>query len=210
MNEWTEYAKFTAGLLGIVNPIGAIPIFVGLTANQPRSGRRRTSFIASISVAIVLGASLLTGEWILNFFGISIASFRVGSGILILLIAISMLQARIGPETQTQEEVTDAAEKESIAVVPIGIPLLAGPGAISTIVVQVHRGSTLSHYVILGAEILFVAGVVWLCLRSAHFIALALGRTGINVITRIMGLIIAAIGIEFIANGMKQLFPALN
>jgi multiple antibiotic resistance protein len=102
------------------------------------------------------------------------------------------------------------AEKESIAVVPIGIPLLAGPGAISTIVVQAHRGSTLAHYVILGAEILFVAGVVWLCFRSAHFIASALGKTGINVITRIMGLIIAAIGVEFIANGMRQLFPALN
>jgi multiple antibiotic resistance protein len=102
------------------------------------------------------------------------------------------------------------AEKESIAVVPIGIPLLAGPGAISTIVVQAHRGSTLAHYVILGAEILFVAGVVWLCFRSAHFIASALGKTGINVITRIMGLIIAAIGVEFIANGMRKLFPALN
>ena len=104
MNEWTEYAKFTAGLLGIVNPIGAIPIFVGLTASQPLRERLHTSLIASVSVAIILGIALLMGEWILKFFGISIASFRVGGGILLLLMAISMLQGRIGPENRHRKK----------------------------------------------------------------------------------------------------------
>ncbi len=210
MIEWVEYAKFFAGLLSIVNPVGSIPIFINLTANQSPVERQRTGFLASVSVLLVLGVVLVVGETLLRFFGITIASFRVGGGILILLMSVSMMNARLSGVKQTEEEAQDAAAKDSIAVVPLGIPLLAGPGAISTVIVYAHYESSLMHYLFLGAEILGVAGAVWICFRLAPLIASKLGKTGINVVTRIMGLIMAAIGIEFIANGLKQLFPPLS
>ncbi len=209
MLEWTEYAKFFVGLLSIVNPIGSIPIFINLTANQARPERYRTGVQASLSVAMVLGAVLLSGEAVLRFFGITIPSFRVGGGILILLMAISMMQARPSQIKQTEEEAEADAEKDSVAVVPLGSPVLAGPGAISTVIVYAHYDSSPIHYLILGTGILTVSGVVWISFRLAPHIASALGKTGINIVTRIMGLVMSAIGIEFIASGLKQLFPRL-
>lgn len=210
MHEWTEYAKFFAGLLAIVNPIGAVPVFVSLTNNQTSSERARTALLAAASVGTVLLVGLFTGEAILRFFGISIASFRVGGGILILLIAISMMHARVSPAKQTEEEAQDAADKESVAVVPLAIPLLAGPGAISTTIMYAHRMPTRSHYAILGIEILLVALIVWCIFRLAPRLVDILGRIGINVLTRIMGLILAAIAVEFMANGLRQLLPGLG
>jgi multiple antibiotic resistance protein len=210
MVEWVEYAKFFAGLLSIVNPIGSIPIFINLTANQSPAERHKTGLHAALSVVFVLGIVLLTGEALLSFFGITVSSFRVGGGILILLMSISMMQARMSPVKQTEEEAHDAAEKDSVAVVPLGIPLLAGPGAISTVIVYAHTNSSLTHHLLLGAEIIGVAGVVWISFRLAPFIASRLGKTGINVVTRLMGLIMAAIGIEFIASGLRLLLPGLS
>jgi len=209
MVDWTEYVKFFTGLLAIVNPIGAIPMFLSLTTSQSRRERNRTSLLAATTVLLVLAVSLVMGEAILHFFGITIASFRVAGGILILLIAISMMHAKLSAVKQTEEETLDAAEKDSIAVVPIGLPLLAGPGAISTIILFAHRDSSLTHYLIGGIEILLLAISIWLSFRLAPTIGKLLGKTGINIITRIMGLIIAALGVEFIANGLKQLLPGL-
>lgn len=210
MIEGAEYAKFFAALLSIVNPIGSIPIFINLTTSQSPADRHRTGFLAALSVMLVLGAVLMSGEALLGFFGITIPSFRVGGGILILLMSISMMNARLSPVRQTEEEAKDATEKDSVAVVPLGIPLLAGPGAISTVIVYAHSAPSMGHYLILGGGILAVSGVVWVSFRLAPFIASALGKTGINIVTRIMGLIMAAIGIEFIVNGLKQLFPGLS
>ena len=104
MVEWVEYAKFFAGLLSIVNPIGSIPVFINLTANQSPHERHRTGLLAAISVGLVLGVVLVTGEALLRFFGITIPSFRVGGGILILLMSISMMNAKLSPVKQTEEE----------------------------------------------------------------------------------------------------------
>jgi multiple antibiotic resistance protein len=205
-----EYLKFFVSLLAIVNPIGAIPIFIGLTQQQDTQERWHTAAITATSVAVVLTVALLTGERILAFFGISFASFRVGGGILVLLIAISMLHARVSPAKQTEEEAQDAAEKEAVAVVPLGIPLLAGPGAISTIILYAQRGDEFYHYLFLEAVIILVALVVWISFRAAPRIAGVLGRTGINVVTRIMGLMMAAIAVEIMASGLRLLFPGLG
>lgn len=210
MENWTEYAKFLAGLIAIVNPIGAVPIFVNLTSNQTPGERHRTSLLAALAVGLILLSALLTGETILRFFGISIASFRVGGGILILLMSISMMHARLSPVKQTEEEALDSAEKEAVAVVPLGMPLLAGPGAISTVILYAQRHPSFGDTLVLCAEIFIVAGAVWISFRIAHPIASMLGRTGINIVTRIMGLVMAAIGVEFIANGLRQLFPLLG
>lgn len=206
---WGEYAMFLAGLLAVINPLGAVPVFVGLTGSQSDQERAHTSAMAAVTVMVVLGMALLFGELFLQLFGISVASFRVGGGLLVLLIAISMMQARMSPAKQTQEEVREATDKATIAVVPVGVPLLAGPGAISTIILFAHRDTGVTHYLIIGLEIALVAAVVWAAFRYGPLILDRLGRTGINVVTRIMGLIMAAIGVEFIANGLRELLPGL-
>ncbi|MDE2196047.1 MAG: YchE family NAAT transporter [Gammaproteobacteria bacterium] len=210
MSAWAEYLKFFAGLLAILNPVGVIPIFINLTQNQTAGERNRTAFMAAVTVGVVLGVALLAGELILNFFGISVASFQVGGGILILLNSLSMLQAKMGPTRQTEEEAQETVEKEQVAVVPLGVPLTAGPGAISTVILYGHRPALFGRYVVLLIGIAVVAVIVWTAFRLAPLISRALSRTGINIVTRLMGLIMAAIGIEFIAAGMRVLFPALT
>ena len=145
----------------------------------------------------------------MQFFGISIHSFRVGSGILLLLIAISMLHARVSPVSQTKAEAEESKERESIAVVPLAIPLLAGPGAISTVIIDAHKATGIAHYTIIATEIMLLSFILWIVLRLAPLISKHISATGINIFTRIMGLILAAIAVEFIANGLKGLFPSL-
>jgi len=209
MEHWTEYAKFFVALAAIVNPIGAVPVFINVTADQLAGDRNRTARVAAATAGGVLTVTLLCGEAILRFFGITIASFRVGGGILILLMAISMLHARMSPAKHTEEEARDSAERDSVAIVPLGIPLLAGPGAISTVILHAQRHVAAEHYLLLELAIALLTSLIWLIFRLAPLISRVLGRTGINVVTRIMGLIMAAIGVEFIALGLKQLFPLL-
>ncbi|MHB8790931.1 MAG: YchE family NAAT transporter [Desulfobulbaceae bacterium] len=208
--SWPEYFKFFAALMAIVNPIGAVPIFINLTVDQPDWGKKKTAFLAACATSTILLVALATGEAILTFFGISIASFRVGGGILILLMAISMLHAKPSSVKHTDEELEDSAERQSVAVVPLGTPLLAGPGAISAVILNGQRYASPPHYLLLGIEIVMVGLAIWLILRVAPLVASYMGKTGINIVTRIMGLIMAAVGVEFIANGLKQLFPVLG
>lgn len=206
----SEYLKFFAALLAIVNPVGAIPIFINLTAGKDKGVRNKNGFMASISMGIILIVVLFSGDAILRFFGISVGSFRVGGGILILLMAISMLHAKLSQVKQTKEEELDSAERDSVAVVPLGTPLLAGPGAISTVILYAQRYTSVTHYLYLLGIIVLLVFLTFLSFRLAPTIARLLGKTGINVVTRLMGLIMAAVGVEFIANGLKQLFPVLG
>jgi len=210
MIDWTDYAKFFIGLLAIVNPIGIVPVFISLTRNQTDRQRNTAALRAAITVGTVLVVSLLMGEALLGFFGISVDSFRVAGGILILLMAISMLHGGISAEKQTPDEAQDAEEKDNVAVVPLGMPLLAGPGAISTIIIYSHRGQGVGHHAVLLGIALALALLTWMALRAGPLIADRLGRTGLNIVSRIMGLLLAAIGVEFIANGLRQLFPGLG
>ncbi|MBU0681639.1 MAG: YchE family NAAT transporter [Proteobacteria bacterium] len=206
----SEYLKFFAALLAIVNPVGAIPIFINLTVDQTPDVRNKNSFMASISMGIILVVVLFSGEAILRFFGISVGSFRVGGGILILLMAISMLHAKMSHVKQTEEEELDSAERDSVAVVPLATPLLAGPGAISTVILYAQRYTSVAHYLYMLGIIVILVILTALSFRLAPTIAKMLGKTGINVVTRLMGLVMAAVGVEFIANGLKQLFPVLG
>lgn len=210
MLEHAAYLKIFIGLLAIVNPLGAIPIFISLSTGLSRDERRRIINIVATSVTSILLVSLLLGEVILGIFGISIHSFRVGGGILLLLMSISMLHAHVSPITQTEEEAEESRDKESIAVVPLSIPLLAGPGAISTVIIDAHKSSAVGHYAVIAAEIVALSLILWTVLRLSPFISQRISATGINIFTRIMGLILAAIAVEFIANGLKGLFPALG
>ena len=160
-------------------------------------------------MVIVLLAAMFLGEVILHSFGIRMASFRAGGGILILLMAIAMLQARPSPTHHTVEESKEAAARDEVAVVPLGIPLIAGPGAISTVIIYTDQAITWFDMTVLFLTILGVAGSVWIALSLSDRIRVMLGTTGINIVTRLLGLILAAVGVEFLADGLAQLLPGL-
>lgn len=209
MQDWHEYTKLLTTLFVIVDPLAAIPIFLSLTSDQSVTERNRSAKVTASTVAVVLIVAILVGEPLLRFFGINLASFRVGGGILLLLMAIAMLHARHSRIQQAPEETREAEEKESAAVVPLAIPLLAGPGAISTIIIYSHKATAWFDTILLILASLVVAGAVWIALRSASVIGAALGKTGINIVTRLMGLMLAAVAVEFIAAGVSQLLPGL-
>jgi multiple antibiotic resistance protein len=209
MLEWAEYIKILVAILVIVNPLGAVPFYISLTTHLSLPERRKIPNTTALSIAIVLVASALVGEALLRFFGISISSFKVGGGILLMLMAISMMQARQSRSRQTPEEAIEAEEKDSIAVVPLAIPLLAGPGAISTVIIYASQSSHPMHYLLIMASGIVVAATVWLALKSAERVARLLGRTGINIAMRLMGILLAAIAVEFMAGGLTGLLPGL-
>ncbi|MGB5438579.1 MAG: MarC family protein [Gammaproteobacteria bacterium] len=210
MEHWTEYTRFFIALFVILDPFAAVPIFLVLTKNYSTGERRRIARITSVSVLVVLVAVALTGDALLHVMGTSLASFRVGGGIVLLLMALAMLRAQSDMVRTTPAEEAEAEDKQSIAVVPLAIPLLAGPGAISTVIIQMQRSDTRYHGLLVVLAIALVCLILWLVLRMAATIGRLLGQTGLNIINRIFGLILAAIAVEIIANGLKQLFPVLG
>ena len=208
----TELIKFVAAIFVITNPLGAVPLFLSLTKESTSRERRRAAWLASLTVAIVLSANILIGELILSFFGISIPAFQVGGGIIILLLAISMLHAKQSPMKHTREEGKEASERDSVGVVPLGIPLLAGPGAISTVIVFAHRNEGWFNHLSMIGVCLVLALCVGAALRLAETIGELLGRTGINIGTRLMGLVLAAVAVQFVFDGARTLWntPSTN
>jgi multiple antibiotic resistance protein len=209
MNEIADLFKLTIALLAIVDPIAGIPMFLSATAGHSQESRKRTAQVVAMTVFCVLGISALIGTEILRFFGISIPSFLIGGGILLLMLAISMLQAQDSRIRQTPAEAEEAAEKDAVAVVPLGIPLLAGPGAISTMIIATHKAPGFFHHFYLLIPAAIIALAVWTTFATATRISARLGTTGMNIITRVMGLIIAAIAIEYMYRGLIELFPKL-
>ncbi len=209
MGEWTDLVKLTVALLAIVDPFASIPVFLSVTTGYTALERRRVTQVVAVTVFSVLGVAALIGTEILRFFGISIPSFLIAGGILLLLMAISMLQARETGIRQTPDEAAEANERDAVAVVPLGIPLLAGPGAISTMIIATHESSSYLYHVLLLIPAAIIAVIVWVTFAAAARISERLGTTGMNIITRVMGLIIAAIGIEYIYRGLIELFPKL-
>lgn len=211
MADWTQIFKITVALIAIVNPIGGIPVFISATHGWDQNARAQVARIVAATVLIVLGLAAFFGIGLLNFFGISIASFLVGGGILLLLLAVSMLQAQESPIRQTQEEAVEAYEREAVGVVPLGIPLLAGPGAISSVIISSKElGAGWFSGILMLIPITISALIVWITFTASASITRRIGTTGINIITRLMGLILAAIAIELIAKGIIGLFPRLG
>jgi multiple antibiotic resistance protein len=208
--DWAYLFKIGIALFAIVNPIGSVPIFISATDGWNRQQKLRTANVVALTVFLVLAASALFGEGILAFFSITIPSFQVGGGILILLIAINMLHAKQSHSKQTPEEAKTMEERDVIAIVPLSIPLLAGPGAISSMIIAAQDSTTFGAQLSLLIPILMVALLVWLSLQLSSYIAGKLGTIGINIVTRLMGLILAAMAVEFIAHGMSGLFPVLR
>ncbi|WP_343192365.1 YchE family NAAT transporter [Buchnera aphidicola (Formosaphis micheliae)] len=202
MSDFSTYIKFFISLCALVNPIGMIPIFTSITSHQNRTERNNTNFIANLSVVIILCTSLFLGNYILELFGISINSFRIAGGILIIMIALSMLNGKLMSDMRQKNQIKSSISK-NIAVVPLAMPLIAGPGAISSTIVWSTNYSGIGN--ILGCTIVIILFSIlcWLLFKAAPFFVFLLGNTGINIITRIMGLLLMSLGIEFIITGIK-------
>lgn len=204
------YGKSLIGILAIINPLGVIPIFLSLTGDETIAGKNRIAKISAISVAIILLVSIWAGEIILSAFGISISAFRAGGGLLVLLMAISMLHAKQSNVRQSKSESDESFEKDNIAVVPLAIPLMAGPGAISLVIIEANKADSLINKLILSADTIIITILVWIALKLALPIGDKLGTTGLNISTRIMGLLLAAIAFEMITAGLVKLLPGLG
>ena len=196
-------------LLAIVNPLAIVPFFIHYTQDFTTEQRRRTIWIASFSSFVVIAVCAVMGLHILEFFGISLASFQVGGGMLLLTSALAMLNAQPAEAKSNAEEMNDAAARASIAVVPLTIPLLTGPATMSTVVIYADKAKTLWQLGTLVSYGVVIALATALCFSLANPIARGLGKTGINVMTRLMGLILAALAVEVMADGLIKLFPIL-
>jgi multiple antibiotic resistance protein len=210
MESWSDYMRFLTALFVILNPFGAVPIFLGITSGLSRKRRNQTTLTVACTVAVVISGSILVGEWVLRLFGINVPCFQVGGGILVLLMAVSMLHARPGRTRHSPEDMREAEEMSAIGVVPLGTPLLAGPGTISTAIIFANKAETWLQTGLLILISCFVAACVWIILRMAENIGIVLGRRGINILTRFMGLILAAVAVKFVTDGLVVLLPGLG
>ncbi|MEO6031105.1 MAG: MarC family protein [Burkholderiaceae bacterium] len=206
-----DLLKPLIALLALVNPIGAVPFFIHFTQGFGREQRRRTARVAAIAAFVVIAVSALAGLKIIEFFGISLASFQVGGGMLLLISALQMLNAQ--PAESRKEDLVEGGERAdagaSIAVVPLTIPLLTGPATISTVVIYAEQTRHWWELGILVGYGLVIGVMVWVAFSLSGRIAKFLGKTGINVMTRLMGLLLAALAVEVMSNGLVKLFPAL-
>ncbi|MEZ9131285.1 hypothetical protein BCT61_00915 [Vibrio breoganii] len=203
------YLQFFVGLFAIVNPVGIMPIFVSLTNHLSPEERIKTASTANIAVAVILIVSLFAGQMLLDVFSISLDSFRIAGGLLLVSIAFAMMNGQLGEQKQNKQEKAESISKEQVGVVPLAMPLMAGPGAISSTIVFGSNHTGPIDYIAVTITVIVFSFCCWVLFRSAPFIVRFLGQTGINVITRIMGLILGALGIEFIASGIGALFPGL-
>ena len=201
-------------LLAIVNPLAIVPFFIHYTQGFSKPQRRRTVIVDSFSAFVVIAISALLGLQILEFFGISLASFQVGGGLLLLISAMNMLNAQPAEAKPQTNEFEDGAEKAamgaSIAVVPLTIPLLTGPATMSTVVIYAEKAKTFFQLSTLVGYGLVIGLATAVCFSLAEPISRVLGKTGINVMTRLMGLILAALAVEVMADGLGKLFPILR
>jgi multiple antibiotic resistance protein len=197
-------------LLAIVNPLAIVPFFIHYTHGFNAQQKRRTVVTASFSAFAVIAVCALVGLQVLEFFSISLASFQVGGGMLLLTSALAMLNAQPAEAKATQSEIDNGLARTSIAVVPLTIPLLTGPATMSTVVIYADQATTfLQHLALVGYGVV-IAVATAVCFTLAEPISRVLGQTGINVMTRLMGLILAALAVEVMAAGLTKIFPALG
>lgn len=203
-----DYLRFTVTLVAVLDPFLAIPIFLSVAAAREPAGRRRLVHAVTITVFAVLAGAALFGEALLTLIGASLPAFRVGGGLVLLLMALAMLNAQAGGVRQSKAEAEELESGDPSGVVPLAVPLLAGPGAIGTTIIAAQAGGA-AHVAGLIVCIALVCALLWWLLRVAEPIGSRLGTTGLNIATRLLGLLLAAIAIETMAVGLKALLPGL-
>ncbi|MBU0631051.1 NAAT family transporter [bacterium] len=200
--DHTTFIHIFITLVSIMNPLGVIPIFLAIAADQSPLQKKKSIKRTVTAVILILLISAYGGNYLLSFFGIDIDSFRIAGGILLLLMSIHMLQAKTPTVKTNEDEQSEAVEKDDIAVVPLAIPLLAGPGSISTVILFSASMPTLVDKITLGIIIALAGLLILPTLLLSKPIGERLGSTGLNIATRIMGLILASISVKFILEGV--------
>lgn len=196
-----------AALFSVINPLGSVPIFLGLTQDDAKEVKNKTAFWASVNVFIILVISFFIGKVILNFFGISIDVLRIAGGVVICSSGFGLLSGSFSKRRGVNKKVADdAQQRNDIALTPLAIPMMAGPGSMSLLIAMEQDNPELINKLLIVAAILAVAITVFLILRSANYISKLLGASGIVAISRIIGFLVLAIGIQYIINSLLILF----
>ena len=208
--ERSAYVRFSvlalSSIFFLVDPFAALPTFLAVTAGVDAARRRKMAWKASITALIVLSAFAVAGHSIFKMFGITLPAFEIAGGVILLLIGLDMLEAKRSPTQESSVEAAEAALKEDAGIVPLGIPMLAGPGSITSVMVLVGQaeGEWQKMAAILAA-ILITAAICYLVLGNSDRVARALGETGVRILVRIMGLLLVALAVQYFVNGMADL-----
>ena len=203
MTETIQFGTLAfTSLLAILNPLSAVPVFLAMTAHYDPGHRAATLRRAILIAFLVMVAFSLLGAFILRFFGITTYAFQIAGGIIFFGIGWDMLHARRSRVKTTEEEETEGAAREDIGIIPLGLPSLAGPGTITTVIALDSQAETLAQSASIYVAIVAVCLIAWVVLAAAPFVTRKLGQTGMNVFTRIMGLLVMVIGAQFVINGV--------
>lgn len=190
----------------VVDPIGVVPLFIAMTAHDSQDKARSMALKASITGGLLLIVFAVFGAFIFKLFGVTLPAFRVAGGLLLMLTALDMVRARPSATRTSEAETKEGAEKDDIAIVPLAIPLLAGPGSIATVMVLMSSGDGgIGNTVAVVAAVVITFIATWLLLRAAHHVKRVLGQSGISVMQRVFGLILAAIAVQFVVDGGREL-----
>ena len=204
------YVRFSVLALSsvffLVDPFAALPTFLAVTAGANPQRRRRMAWKASVTACVVLSIFALAGQLIFRLFGITLPAFEIAGGVILLLIGLDMLEAKRSPTQETGGDTEAAASKEDAGIVPLGIPMLAGPGSITSVMVLVGQaqGRWAMIAVVVGA-IFVTAAICFLVLGNSDRVANGLGETGIRILVRIMGLLLVALAVQYFVNGLVDL-----
>lgn len=195
-----------AALFSVLNPIGTVPIFVGLTQHDDKKERSRISLWTAIDVFLILIISFFVGQYVLDFFGISIEALRIAGGLIIVSSGFSLLSGKFSKKRGINKQVeNDVQKRNDIALTPLAIPMLAGPGSISLLIAFYQDHQETNEIIIATLAILAVAFSIFIILRSAHYLSKILGASGIVAISRIVGFIVIAIGIQYIVSAIVSI-----
>lgn len=194
----------------VVDPIAAVPVYLSMTAADPAEQKRRMAIRAAVVSGVILTAFAAAGNVIFRILGVSLGAFRIAGGALLFLLAIDMLRAQRSRQRTSPEEEAEGVGRDDISIFPLAIPMLAGPGAISTVMVLVSRAQKAWQLgIVLGAIALTTIASAWI-LCGALRVERRLGRTGMNVLQRVMGLILAATAVQFVVDGLTSVLPVLS
>ncbi len=201
-----EFAVVSFSLIFfIVDPVGNIPFFLALTEGAGAEERKRTAFRASLATFLILLFFAFVGEWILRLLRVTISSFQIAGGILIFIIAISMLQARRSRARSTPEEEHDRLPEDDVSIFPLAIPMMSGPAAITTVMVLINLSKSVTQRVMVILAILVTSLACYFILKESGRLLKILRKTGLNVLSRLMGLLLAVIAVQFVVDGIKEI-----
>ncbi len=203
------YVRFSllalSSIFFLVDPFAALPTFLAVTAGSDGPRRKAIARKATLTAWIVLTVFSVAGKYLFQLFGISIAAFEIAGGIILLLIGLDMLEAKRSPTQESSEEAEEATHKQDAGIVPLGVPMLAGPGSITSVMVLVGQVQVWWQMAAIMGSILVTAVICYLVLGNSDRVAKALGETGIRILVRVMGLLLVALAVQYFVNGMTDL-----